>query len=1158
MNKNAIKNYAIWARNELITRVTQKAFEYGVSKDNIVDFNAENINGKLLTAEEKQQRQKLISEVKEKGFDQVMEEVAYTWFNRFIALRYMEVNNYLPNRVRVFTNEDNEFKPQILDEIATIEFDELDKEKVYELLENNRTEELYKYLLLIICNDMHNYLPGMFETIHDYKVLLFPENLLRNESVLGRLISDLDEDSWLDQVQIIGWMYQYYNSETFDSIYDGDMSRNKVQKHLLPAATELFTPDWVVRYMVDNSLGRLWIDGHEESVVKNDLVYYIEELEQDKDITEKLNNLKREKRIISAKDIKFLDPSMGSGHILVYAFDVLMRIYLEEGWSKRDAAKSILENNLYGLDIDQRAYQLSYFALLMKARSYDRGILKRNINLNIYAIKESNGFSIDCFELLGTLKELGIKLYNTYYNAKILGSIINVDLTLNDLEMIVHETESLNTDSFDLLDLLKYKNLKDIIASLVPQCKTMIQKYHVVVTNPPYLGNSRFSKELGDYVKKYYPDEKADLAMVMLNKILWNYTKENCYSGAITTVSWMYLKSFETFRKKFIRHTDLINLVDFGTELFDGKIGHLPVAAWIGRNSTVSSSVCSIRLVDFCYARREEKKTEFFNKENWYVSNQSEYDLIPGSPIAYWTSKEKLSAFENGVLIGEIANVKIGMGTGKNAIFVRNWWEIKYEEIDFSLKSIEELPKSKGKYFPYNKGGETRKWYGNLQEVIWYDEKGRKLMNEMPGHRENGGRNGYFKEGITWNFIGTSKFGARLMPYGCLFDVAGSALFVDKGNIYYVLGFLESNVCNEILKSLNPTVNYQAGNIKSLPILFNNVEKVNALVIENIKIAKEDWDIYETSWNFIRHPLIPNEYTEKNIKLSLLVDKYYSLREKQFRQLKANEELLNQIFIETYNLANELSPTVEDKDVSFRKPDLLIDIKNLISYAVGCMLGRYSLDNDGLKFAGGMWENNDYFKYLPDNDNIIPICDDEYFEDDIVGRFIEFIKIVYGSETLEENLEYITHILGGSGTSREKLRAYFVNDFFKDHCRLYQKAPIYWLFDSGKKNGFKALVYIHRYTPDLIARMRTQYIHEQQARYRNQIEMLERQIDGDISTSERVRLNKQLKKFKEQDEELRKYEEKIHHWADRMEPMDLDDGVKANYAKFQELLAKIK
>lgn len=1139
MNKSAIQKYAIWARNELIDKVTLKAFEYGVLKDEIIDANADSVNGKILTSKEKTQRQQLISKVNELGFDETIEEVAYTWFNRFIALRFMEVNNYLPTRIRVFTNENNEFKPEILKEAINLEFEGLDKKRIYMHFQANDTEELYKYILISQCNDMGKYLPGMFTKISDYKVLLFPDNLLRPDSVIGRLISDIDEDSWLDQVQIIGWMYQYYNLELFNSIYDGDMSKHNVEKNMLPAATGLFTPDWVARIMVENSLGRLWLDSRGEA--SKEWKYLI--------------NNKDEKQFLSdipINQIKVLDPCMGSGHILVCAFDVLMDIYREKGYTDRIAAKSILENNIYGLEIDTRAYQLAYFALMMKARSYNRKILFENIKMNLIDLVETNGIHKDnIFNLFENNRDIAERVFNAFTNAKEFGSIIKLEFTQEELAILRESLENIEKNIPDnLIDYVIYDECINLFSRLIDQLEIMIQKYHVVITNPPYLGSGRFTNELSAYVTKYHNVAKQDLSTVILKNMLDNFVMDSGYISIVSTVSWMFIQRFESLRKYVFEKASFVNIVDYGTELFDGKIGHLPIASYVLKKMpNIKSDFISIRLVNFNYSNRNEKEKEFFNKKNYFVSNQETFKELPGNPVAYWCSKRIANLFVSSKKIFDYAESRAGIVTGNDSYFIRLWHEINY--LEFSRFGRDNYLK----YHIMQKGGECCFYYGNYEYVLKLQD----LYNDKYVNKSvrRGDQSMYFKKGIGWSQVGNnSNKSFRYIEHSVCGTATPTIYLKQDCYYYYFLGFLNTKITRKILDILNPTINLLTTDVLNLPIIikFDFLDDITSCVKDCVEVSKQSWNSFETSWDFTVHPLVKNHVST--------VSEAYSLWAKEcddrFNQLKANEEELNRIFIDIYGLQDELDPYVEDKDVTVRKADLERDVRSMISYAVGCMFGRYSLDVQGLTYAGGEFDWSKYQSFVPDKDNIIPICDDEYFEDDIVGRFIKFIEVVYGESTLDENLSFIASALGGKGNPREVIRSYFLNDFYKDHCKIYQKRPIYWLFDSGKKNGFKALMYIHRYQPDLIARLRTDYVHETQSRLNHSIEMINTQLDGDLTSSEKVRLNKELTKFKAQAEEVKKYEEIVHHWADKMEPMDLDDGVKVNYEKFKDLLAKIK
>lgn len=1154
MNKNAIKSYAVWARTELMKQVSQKAYEYGVTENSLPELNTDTINDRLLSSDEKSQLNELVREVRKNGFEHVIEEVAYTWFNRFIALRYMEVNNYLPRdlRVRVFTNENNEFKPEILSEALHLEMNGLDTQKVFDYIEQNKQEELYKYLLLTLCNEMNEYLPFMFTSINDYKTLLFPDNLLKDDSVLARLISDIDEDSWLDQVQIIGWLYQYYIQMPKDKLIHAKKQYNTDD---VPFVTQLFTPDWIVRYLVENTLGNYYVRMNLETDLTENWEYFIKNNSSSDDIKK-------------LEDIKFIDPCMGSGHILVYAFDLLLSFYQENGYAARDAAELILRNNLYGLDIDERAYQLSYFSLMMQARQYNRKILTLGISPNIYCIKNVH-IEQSLKDYLATKYYVSDELINRFNlvneNANLYGSILDVSsLTNQDIKFLY---ENLNY----ILDI-QYKNLEellfqeDIKRDLLPAlriCEVLRQQYDFVVTNPPYLSSSLMPKELKQFTTNAYKDCKSDMFAVFLKKCI-QFSGLNGYVGMITPYVWMFISSYETLRNYVLNNVNISGLIQLEYNAFEAAC--VPVATFILHNTSERYNGNYIKLSDFRGAENQGPKTiEAINNRNcgyYYEKQQNNFKKISGSPIAYWVSDKAIDLCKTHILSNDVIG-SVGIQTGDNEKFIRLWTEVKFSNIKFDSRNINDSYCDE-KWFPYNKGGDYRRWYGNDYFVVNWKNDGESLKkdNKITGHHYQEYKNDLkFSPCITWSRITSGNPSFRIKRYGFLNDMAGFSVFSNSLDLNMLLGFCNSIVSKYYLSFLAPTINIMIGNVLSLPYdrLIQNDCDAEPQVKKCISLSKEDWDSFETSWDFTVHPLVKNHVNT--------ISEAYSLWDKEceerFNQLKANEEELNRIFIDIYGLQDELTPEVEDKDVTVRKADLVRDIKSYISYAVGCMFGRYSLDIEGLAYAGGDWDSNKYSTFIPDTDDIIPICDEEYFEDDIVSRFIEFVSVVYGSDTLEENLKFIADALGGKGTPREVLRNYFLNDFFKDHCNTYQvtgsgKRPIYWLFDSGKKNGFKALVYIHRYTPDLIARMRTGYIHPQQARYRTQIELLQEQIDMAASTSEKVKLSKQLKKINEQLLELNKYEEIVHHWADKMEPMDLDDGVKVNYAKFKELLAKIK
>lgn len=1143
MDKNAIKKYAVWARNELIERVSQKADQYEISAD--ADPNADSAHGVLLTADEKKQRAALIGQVKEKGQDQVMEEVAYTWFNRFSALRFMEVNNYLPSRIRVFTDENGKFKPEILAEAIHLDLDGLDMEKVYALKDANDDDALFKYLIITQCNALSGVLPGMFQKIADYTELLFPDNLLRDGSVIEQMVAQIPEEDWKDQVQIIGWLYQYYNTEPKDKVF-ADLKKNKkITKEKIPAATQLFTPDWIVRYMVENSLGRLWVEGHPNDDLKESWKYYLEEAKQEPEVQKQLNEIKKEYATLTPDQIRAVDPCMGSGHIICYMFDVLMQIYEAYGYTARDAASSIVKNNLYGLDIDDRAAQLACFAVMMKACQYDRRFLSRGIQPQVYAIMESNRFDphmIDFFtDGRKELKSALNSLISDLHDAKEYGSILDVKPV--DFPALYARFDEIRNGN---PNLYTYQVLDELLP-FVQMAETMAQKYHAVVTNPPYMGSSGMSGKLSEFIKKNYPDSKSDLFAVFIEKC-GQMVKKDYYQAMITQHAWMFLSSFEKLRKKMLRKTT-VNMTHLGARAFE------EIGGEVVQTTSFVMMNCNIENYKGVYCRLIEPTTQqgkedlFLSGDSRFESSQSNFSKIPGSPVAYWVNEGFIKALEASQSLDSIAYSFQGMITGDNNYYLRLWHEVSKKNTVINMKNSERS-RYDNVWVPYNKGGTFRRWYGNNEYLLRLVNQGKTLTR---ARTENSAY--YFREGVTWSFVTSGTFSCRFFPEGALWDVSGSSIFAIKSEpIAYICALMNSKVAQLFFDITNPTINYQVMNVIALPYKKDDRNiQISNIALKAIALSKHDWDSFETSWDFQKHPLIRNTHTIKEA-----FTQWQQECDDRFNQLKANEEELNRIFIDIYGLHDELTPEEEDKDVTVRKADLGRDIRSFVSYAVGCMMGRYSLDVDGLAYAGGDWDNSKYKTFIPDKDAIIPITDDEYFTDDIVGRFVEFVRTVYGEGTLEENLKFIADALGEKGaTSREVIRNYFIKDFYKDHCKIYQKRPIYWLFDSGKKNGFKCLVYMHRYQPDTIARIRTDYVHEQQARYRTAISGLERQING-APTSERVRLNKLMTKLKDQAEETRLYEEKIHHLADQMIEIDLDDGVKHNYAIFQDVLAKIK
>ena len=1078
MDKNAIKKFAVWARTELIARVSLKGVEYGIMEDNIEDANADSVGGKVLTAEEKKQRQALIAEINDKGYTQVMEEVAYTWFNRFSALRFMEVNGYLPSHVRVFTDEENNFKPQIIAEAIHLDLDGLDMEKVYELKDAEKTEELYKYLLIVQCNALNKILPGMFQKIADYTELLLPDNLLREGSVIQQMIELIPEDDWKDAVQIIGWLYQYYNSEKKDDVFAALKKNVKITKENIPAATQLFTPDWIVRYMVENSLGRLWLEGHPD--VKEQLLpteeeqsayaagnrdpedtkwhYYLEEAEQEPEIQAQLAEIRKEYAALTPDQLKVIDPCSGSGHILAYMFDVLMKIYESYGYTTREAVASIVENNLYGLDIDDRAAQLAYFAVMMKARQYDRRFFSRGIQPHVYAIVESNHvdkFAVDYFcngdaKLTAAMDTIISELHD----AKEYGSILTV--TPQDWSALYDRFAEITED----INMSRDTALRELLP-LVQVAEALAQKYDVVVTNPPYMGMRNMNDKLNDFIKGKYTDYKADFfsAFVIHSSEM---TKKNGFCGFFTPYVWMFIQSYENMRNYLYNQATIEALIQFEYSAFEEAT--VPVCTFAFRNCYVPKKGCYLRLVDFrggMEVQRQKALEAILNHRCGFYYEQStdNFSKIPGSPVAYWVNENVAKAFDSGKILSSVARTRQGLASSDNNRFLKLWWEPSFVKIGFGMKNAEIAKESKRKWFPCNKGGEFRKWYGNNVYVVNWENDGQEMLEyaaKLYGSPTRTIKNiaYYFQGGMTWGTITSGKLSMRHSPVGFIPEHAGGMIpllhWGEKEE--YLLGMMNSNIAMLFLSFLSPTLRFTEGPVGLVPILYDKRYSGNIVHIVNECESNSilDWDAFETSWDFQHHPLLRKVPT-----IAESFDQWQAECEERFNQLKANEEELNRIFIDIYGLQDELTPEVEDKDVTVRKADLGRDIRSFISYAVGCMFGRYSLDVDGLAYAGGEWDASKYASFAADKDNIIPICDDEYFEDDIVGLFVEFVKTVYGAETLDENLKFIADALGGKGQPKDVIRNYFLSDFYSDHCKIYQKRPIYWLFDSGKKMALR-------------------------------------------------------------------------------------------------------
>ena len=1187
MNKTAIKNFAIWARNKLIADVSYDARLIGITEDGIAKPLPQSFDGTQffdigtaepysISGEAVRQRDKLIEVIQQKekdtdyktAYQYVIEEVAYTWFNRLIAIRFMEVNDYLPSHIRVLSSESGKLEPDLVTTPfdAELPFTAEEEAQIFQLKQDNKLDEVFRILFLKQCNALNEILPALFEKTKNYTELLLSLSVIDQDGVVYHLIHDIPEDDFNiergGQVEIIGWLYQYYNTEPKAAVF---AKNGKITKEEIPAVTQLFTPDWIVRYMVENSLGRLWVEGHPDCDLKENWKYYLEEAQQEPEVQVKLAEIRKEYAALNPEDIKLIDPCMGSGHILVYAFDVLMQIYESAGYSQRDAAKSILEHNIYGLDIDDRAYQLAYFAVMMKARQYNRRILNGENTCHVYAIQESNsinrahlkyfGAGMDDIEKNAAKMQLE-GLLDTLTDAKEYGSILNVESYNWDLlrRFVVAE----DTDGQISMDSVGVEDTAEQLNRLIDIGETIARKYWVTVTNPPYAAISNLSPKVNDFVKANYPDSKVDLFAVFIERC-GLMTRVSGYQAMITQHAWMFLASYENLRDKLL-NKELINLAQLGPHAFDEINGEVvQTSSFVFCNDYFSNY--NSTFVQLVGGKNEAAKAAMFiSGEHRFNKTNEQLREIQGTPYtAYWASDVVLSAFKKSHLVGDVSEPRVGMATANNDRFIRLWFEVNRNKFGINISSRKEAVESRKKWFPFAKGGEQRKWYGNNDTVVNWEKDGFEIQNfkdEKTGRirSHNYNLDYIFSSALTWTVIGTEKTSFRFCPVGFLYSNSGYGLFCNNEKTkYYLLGFMNSKIAASLLKILSPSMGFESGYLRKLPLIeSDSLDSIVERVKHCIDGSNTEWDSFEVSWDFKKHPLLRNVST-----ISEAFAQWQEECDDRFNRLKANEEELNRVFIDIYGLQDELTPEVEDKDVTVRKADLQRDIKSLLSYAVGCMFGRYSLDVEGLAYAGGEWDSSKYQSYIPDADNVIPITDEEYLDDDIVSRLCAWLKAVYGADMLEENLDYIAKALGNKGsTSREIIRNYFLNDFFKDHCQTYSvtgsgKRPIYWLFDSGKQNGFKALIYLHRYTPDTIGNLCIDYLLKMQRVYESEIDRMQDMMDHSENAREVAAASRRKDKLAKQLKECREYYEKISYLALSRIELDLDDGVKVNYRKLQ-------
>lgn len=1115
MNKSAIKNFAVRARNKLIEDVTQKMYELGITNKEIKEietfeggFRIQGLNNvKIYKKYEVKQREKLISKIKEKGYEQVIEEVAYTWFNRFIALRFMEVNDYLPSGVRVLSSEkEGKTEPDIIREALNIDFDLNPKE--YEehieitnrLMDANDTDDLFRYLLVKQCNQLGKIMPMVFEEISDYTELLLPNNLLSENSVIKDLVESVkDKSDYKDQVEIIGWMYQYYISEKKDEVF-ADLKKNKkITKENIPAATQLFTPKWIVKYMLENSLGRLWLDVHPDEKLKENWEYYLEEAEQEQEVREKLDELKNPN--LTPEDIKVLDPACGSGHILVYAFDVLYDIYLKANYSERDIPRLILEKNLYGLDIDDRAGQLVSFALMMKARSKNRRIFRNKVNLNVCSIQESNSIHKEAIDYFAgenaELRKDAEYLIEVFHDAKEYGSILEVNKV--DFDAVENRIEEIRNEDARVYDLKHKEIILEKFPLLIKQARIMSDRYDVVCTNPPYMGSKGMNAKVSNFVIKNYPESKSDLFAVFIEKCNY-YTKNNFYQAMITQHSWMFLSSFEKLREKVLCN-DIVNMAHLGARAFEEIGGEVvQTTAFVLRNNEIASYRAKfVRLVD--YNSQRSKEEEFLSYNNIYIAQKDNFEKIPGIPVVYWASKSIFDIFLRAKPLSEYAKVRKGLITSDNARFLRFWHEINNDKMGVNNTNLQEAQDSKKKWFPIVKGGNFRKWYGNYDYVVNYEDDGLELKAwvEILTKDKPGGRiintDCYFKKGVTWSSIGTQRTSFRYVKEGSIYSNTGMGIFSEVFDPKLLTALMNSKVVEFLLNMISPSMGFEAMYVAKIPTLIGKQDIIYKIADDCCDISKTDWDSFETSWDFAIHPIVQlchGVTLEDGHEIAYIEDAYNEWEydyQARFDELKSNEEELNRIFIDIYGLQDELTPEVEDKDITIR------------------------------------------------------------------NRFVEFVKITFGKETLEENLDYIAETLGvkTGETSRQAIRRYFLKDFYKDHVKIYQKRPIYWQFDSGKQNGFKALIYMHRYDSSTSAGVRVDYLHKLQKKYEAEVGRLNKMLESDLPARDAASAKKKRDKINKQIQECLEYDQVIAHVANLKINIDLDDGVTVNYEKFQNV-----
>jgi len=1206
INRNILKTYAPQARREFIQAVTDRASVLGLSEKKIepaeVAGDVAIIAGRPFPKEVAASRKKLEDRITLNGFTQVMEEVAYTWFNRFTALRYMELHDYLGHGYHVLSNPSGSDIPEILEKATSVDLPGLDKDKVTELrLAGDKDAELYQMLLIKQCNALHRVMPALFEAVNDATELLLPQNLLQSNSPIRKLVNDIPEENW-SEIEIVGWLYQFYISEK-----KGQVIGKVVKSEDIPAATQLFTPNWIVKYMVQNTLGRKWLMTYPGSSIKGKMEFYIEPAAQEPEVQAKLDAITPKE--LNPEELTFMDPACGSGHILAEAYDLFKDIYQERGYRTRDIPRLILEKNLHGLDIDDRAAQLARFTVLMKGRADDRRILdpENPAKLNIMAIQESKGLDINAVASVlirervkeisskgaqqltlvqpkvvqGTLsetqkpdvtKEELFSLLHLFEDGKTFGSLLTVP---DRLKQSLPRLEKLVAKALQASDM-ESRRYAEILLPLVKQAKLLGAQYDYVVANPPYMGSKGQNSKLKEYAKNEYPYSKSDLFAMFIERGLL-MVKAQDYLSMITMESWMFLSSYEKFRIKVSNENTIQNLGHFP---YDGK---RPTVMGINFGVSVLSlkkhAVEDYAGTYFCsryYELNDDGMPKEFptKNERYKTSSASDFNKIPGSPIAYWASDQFRNLFIKNKAFGKLGVVKQGMSTANNDRFIRLWPEVSAQKQSMLTKNL-----GSSKWFPYNKGGQFRKWYGNLDYVINWENAGTEVSEYKKSAVRN--REFFFKEAVTWTDITSATVGARYQEPGFIFSNSGSCFFSDTPLLY--LCCMISNTAKEIITILNPSFHCEVGDVSNIPFPSHFPPQLGDEVLNIAKKAifysKKDWDSFEFSWNFDRLEILNANTKGNKIKDSLAFAS--SGWNTVIIELKICEERNNEIFIKSYNLTDELSPEVKLQDITLihnphyrygpgkSEEDYHIlsradTIKELISYAIGCMMGRYSLDEPGLIYAHSGNEGFDpsrYTTFPADEDGIVPVMDDDWFEDDATKRFVEFLKVAWPPETLDENLKFVADSLDPKQGEKplDTVRRFISQKFFRDHhLKVYKKRPIYWLFSSGKHKAFECLVYLHRYNENTLARVRAMYVTPLQGKYNARIEFLDKEKDSASSASTAKKLQKELDIMRKKQQELREFDELLRHYADQRITLDLDDGVKINYGKFGSLLAEVK